>query len=40
MHNVKLIRRRFPKSAGTIITILILVSLSALALGVGLLLLR
>ncbi len=37
MHNLKLIQRRFPNQAGTIIGILVTLSASALAIGVGLL---
>jgi hypothetical protein len=40
MHNLKLIRRHFPKQAGSIILGLALLSASALAIGLGLLLLR
>jgi hypothetical protein len=40
LHNVLFIRRRFPQSAGKIITALTVLSLSGLALGAGLLLLR
>jgi hypothetical protein len=39
MHNIIFIRRRFPKSYRTIIAVLFCLSLSALAIGVGLLLL-
>lgn len=39
MHNLRLIRRRFPNRSGQIIGVLLLLSLSALALGVGMLLL-
>ncbi len=37
-HLVKLINRRFPNASGRIITTLVLLSASALALGVGILL--
>lgn len=40
MHNLKLIRRRFPSHAGQIILGLALFSGSAIAVGLGLLLLR
>jgi hypothetical protein len=40
MHNIHLIRRRFPNSSRTIITIALIISLSALAAGVGLLILN
>jgi len=39
MHNLRLIRRRFPNSYSTIVSVLVLVMLSALVLGLGLLLL-
>ncbi len=39
MHNLKLIRRRFPGSYHRIITTLLALSIAALAIGVGLLLL-
>jgi hypothetical protein len=37
MHNLKLIQRRFPNQVGTIVGLLIALSASALAIGVGLL---
>ena len=40
IHNIKLIQQRFPNSAGRIVGVLVLLSLSGLALGVGLLLLH
>ncbi|MDA1054015.1 MAG: hypothetical protein O3C40_26495 [Planctomycetota bacterium] len=40
LHIIKLIKRRFPNASGKIITTLVLVSASALAIGVGFLLLR
>ncbi len=40
IHNIKLIQRRFPNAAGPIIAILALLSVTGLAFGVGLLLLR
>jgi hypothetical protein len=40
LHNVFFIRRRFPRHAARIVTLLTLLSLSALGLGIGLLLLR
>lgn len=40
MHIVKLVHRRFPNSSGAIIGLLSLLSISALALGIGLLLLK
>lgn len=36
MHIVKLLERRFPKHKGSIITVLMLISLSLLLLGLGL----
>lgn len=39
MHIVKLINRRFPNNSGTIIGLLSLLSISALAVGIGILLL-
>lgn len=39
MHNIKFIQRRFPDKANTIIAVLALLSFTALALGLGLLLL-
>jgi hypothetical protein len=39
MHNLRFIQRRFPDQAGTIIGTLTLLSLSALAVGIGLLML-
>ena len=40
IHNLKLIQRRFPNSARSIVGVLFLLSLGGLALGLGLLLLR
>lgn len=40
MHNLRLIKRRFPQKAGTIIGLTVILVLSALAIGVGLLLFR
>ncbi|HET9588753.1 MAG TPA: hypothetical protein VFO91_08180 [Anaerolineales bacterium] len=40
MHLVKLLERRFPKHKGRITTILVLLSLSLLGLGVGLILIQ
>lgn len=37
MHNVRFIQRKFPKQASTIIAFLVLLSISAVALGLGLL---
>ena len=37
MHNVKLIRRHFPRQANAIITVLVVLSLAALAFGLALL---
>jgi hypothetical protein len=38
MHNVRLIRRRFPRTGNTIVLIAVVVSLSLLVAGVGMLL--
>lgn len=40
MHVVKLLERRFPKSKGSITAILVLLSISLLILGLGLMLLQ
>ena len=40
MHIVKLLERRFPKQQGSIIGLLVLLSISLLLLGVGLLFLQ
>jgi hypothetical protein len=40
IHVVKLVRRRFPNAGGRIVSSMLLVSASALAIGVGLLLLK
>jgi hypothetical protein len=40
MHNVKLIRRRFPNQSNRIIGVSLLLSVSALVLGAGLLFLQ
>lgn len=40
MHLVKLIERRFPKQKGNISTILVILSISLLLLGVGILFLQ
>ena len=39
MHNVKLIRRRFPRAGGRIVLVLALASASLLLIGLGLLIL-
>ncbi|HEX6288946.1 MAG TPA: hypothetical protein VFZ66_07135 [Herpetosiphonaceae bacterium] len=39
MHHIKLMRRRFPRQSATITGILLLAALSALVIGIGLLLL-
>lgn len=39
MHNLRLIRRRFPNASSTIIGVALLLAISALALGIGLLIL-